>query len=455
MEGLISFLDKVDGYIWGPPLIIFLLGTGIFLTLRYKFIQIRKFRHGVDLITGRYEDPKDEGEITHFQALSAALSATIGTGNIAGVATAIASGGPGAVFWMWVTGALGMVNKYNSALLGLNFRKIDKDGIASGGPMYYLEKGLKQKWLGVLFAFFAAVASFGIGDMVQANSVAKPLEENLGIPSLATGLMVAFLVALVIIGGIKRIGKVASRIVPFMCILYILGALIILLNNIEKLPYAFSLIIKYAFSPTAAAGGFLGSTVAQTLRFGVARGLFSNEAGLGSASIAHSAAKTKEPVREGLVAMLGPFVDTLVICSMTALVIITTGAWKSGLTSSPLSSHAFELGLPVIGKWIVTFGLVFFAFSTMLTWSYYGDRCSEYILGRKAVMPYRWLFVMFIPIGAVVKIDLVWLLTDITNGLMAFPNLIGILGLSGFVATKTNEYFSRTHRPLRKGMLFR
>jgi AGCS family alanine or glycine:cation symporter len=443
MENLISFLDKVDSYVWGPFLIIFLLGTGIFLTIRYRFIQIRKFKHGVGLITGRYEDPKDEGEITHFQALSAALSATIGTGNIAGVATAIVSGGPGAVFWMWVTGALGMVNKYNSALLGLNFRKIDRDGTTSGGPMYYLEKGLKVKWLGWLFAFFGAVASFGIGDMVQANSVAKPLEENLGIPSLATGLIVAVFVGLVIIGGIKRIGKVASKIVPFMCVVYILGALAILFTHFDKLSYAFGLIIKHAFSPTAAVGGFLGTTVAQTIRFGVARGLFSNEAGLGSASIAHSAAKTKEPVREGLVAMLGPFVDTIVICSMTALVIISTGAWTSGLTSSPLSAHAFGLGLPVVGEWIVTFGLVFFAFSTMLTWSYYGDRCSEYILGRKAVMPYRWVFVLFIPVGAMMKIDLVWLITDITNGLMAFPNLIGILGLSGLVARMTKDYFSR------------
>ena len=443
MENLITFLEKVDSYVWGPFLIIFLLFTGIFLTIRYRFIQIRKFGHGVGLISGRYEDPKDEGEITHFQALSAALSATIGTGNIAGVATAIVSGGPGAVFWMWVTGALGMVNKYNSALLGLNFRRLHTDGTASGGPMYYLERGMKTKFLGLLFAFFGAIASFGIGDMVQANSVAKPLEEHLGIPSLVTGLIAAIFVGLVIIGGIKRIGKVASKIVPFMCVVYILGALIILFTHFEKLPYAFSLIIKHAFSPTSAVGGFLGATVAQTIRFGVARGLFSNEAGLGSASIAHSAAKTKEPVREGLVAMLGPFVDTLVICSMTALVIISTGAWTSGLTSSPLSAHAFDLGLPGIGKWIVTFGLVFFAFSTMLTWSYYGDRCSEYILGPKAVMPYRWLFVFCIPVGAVVKIDLVWLMTDIMNGFMAFPNLIGILGLSGFVARMTKDYFSR------------
>jgi AGCS family alanine or glycine:cation symporter len=449
MEELIAVLDKIDGYVWGPPLIIFLLFVGIFLTVRYRFLQITGFRHALGLISGRYEDPRDEGEITHFQALSAALSATIGTGNIAGVATAIAAGGPGAVFWMWITGALGMVNKFASACLGLHFRVIHEDGTASGGPMYYLERGMKLKWLGWLFALFAAVASFGIGDMVQANSVAKPLEEHLGIPSLATGLAAAFLVGLVIIGGIKRIGKVASRIVPFMCIVYVGAALIILLVNFEKIPGAFAMIFEHAFTPTSAAGGFLGATVSQTIRFGVARGLFSNEAGLGSASIAHSAAKTKEPVREGLVAMVGPFIDTLVICTMTALVIVSTGAWSSGLTSSPLSAHAFELGLPFVGKWIVTFGLVFFAFSTMISWSYYGDRCSEYILGRRAIMPYRWIFVLLIPVGAMVKIDLVWLLTDIMNGFMAFPNLVGILGLSGLAVKMINDYFSRPQRPMR------
>ncbi len=455
MEELIAVLEKFDSYVWGPPLIIFLLFVGIFLTIRYRFLQVTRFRHALDLISGKYDDPREEGEITHFQALSAALSATIGTGNIAGVATAIAAGGPGAVFWMWVTGALGMVNKFASACLGLNFRVIHADGTASGGPMYYLERGMKLKFLGWLFAFFAAVASFGIGDMVQSNSVAKPLEEHLGIPSLATGLVAAFMVGLVIIGGIKRIGRVASRIVPFMCIVYVGSAVILLLLHLDRIPQAIVMIFEHAFSPTSAAGGFLGATVAQTIRFGVARGLFSNEAGLGSASIAHSAAKTKEPVREGLVAMVGPFVDTIVICTMTALVIITTGAWKSGLTSSPLSAHAFELGLPYFGKWVVTFGLVFFAFSTMITWSYYGDRCTEYILGSKAVMPYRWLFCLLIPVGAIVKIDLVWLLTDIMNGFMAFPNLVGILGLSGLAVKMINDYFSRPQEPLKSTIPFR
>jgi AGCS family alanine or glycine:cation symporter len=452
MENLIAVLEIIDSYIWGPPLIIFLLFVGIFLTVRYRFLQLTGFRHAIDLISGKYDDPNEEGEITHFQALSAALSATIGTGNIAGVATAIAAGGPGAVFWMWITGALGMVNKFASASLGLRFREIHPDGSASGGPMYYLERGMKLKFMGWLFAFFAAIASFGIGDMVQANSVAKPLEEHLGIPSLATGLVAAFFVGLVIIGGIKRIGKVASRIVPFMCVVYVGSAVVILLLHLEKIPAALSMIFEYAFTPSSAAGGFLGATVAQTVRFGVARGLFSNEAGLGSASIAHSAAKTKEPVREGLVAMVGPFVDTLVICTMTALVIITTGAWKSGLTSSPLSAHAFELGVPQIGRWVVTFGLVFFAFSTMITWSYYGDRCTEYILGRKAVLTYRWVFVLLIPLGAVVKIDLVWLLTDVMNGFMAFPNLVGILGLSGLSVKMIKDYFSRPHERLKSRM---
>ncbi|KPJ68633.1 hypothetical protein AMJ44_06075 [candidate division WOR-1 bacterium DG_54_3] len=449
MEKISAQLELVQSYVGGLPLVVVLLATGIFLTIRYRFIQIKRFRHGLDLISGKYDDPKEAGDITHFQALSAALSATIGTGNIAGVATAIAAGGPAAIFWYWVTGILGMVNKFASAMLGLRYRVLHEDGSASGGPMYYLARGMGLKWLGFLFALFGAIASFGIGDMVQANSVAKPLEENLGVPTYITGGVIGVLVALVIIGGIRRIGKVASRIVPFMCACYVAGALIILILNIDKIPQAFGLIFKHVFTPTAAAGGFVGATVAQTMRFGVVRGLFSNEAGLGSASIAHSAAKTREPVREGLVAMLGPFFDTLIICTMTALVIIITGSWTSGLTSSPLSSYAFDLGLPGIGKWIVTFGLVFFAFSTMISWSYYGDRCTEYILGSKAVMPYRWIFVLCIPLGAIVKIDFVWRLSDITNGLMAFPNLIGIVGLSGVGAKLIKDYFSREQKPLR------
>ncbi|MFQ5870471.1 MAG: alanine/glycine:cation symporter family protein, partial [Candidatus Zixiibacteriota bacterium] len=294
MDSVLSLLSSIQGYVWGPALIILLLLTGIFLTTRNRLVQIRRLPHAIGLISGKYDDPEDRGEITHFQALSAALSATIGTGNIAGVGVAIASGGPGAVFWMWVTGALGMAIKYTSCMLGFHFRVVRPDGSTSGGPMYYLERGLGLKWLGVLFALFAMIASFGIGDMVQANSVAKPLEENLGVPTWLTGIVAAAVVALVIIGGIRRIGKVASRIVPFMCIIYVLGAIIILIANIEKLPGALGLIFKYAFTPMAAGGGILGTAV----REGVARGVFSNESGLGSAPIAHAAAKTKEPVRE-------------------------------------------------------------------------------------------------------------------------------------------------------------
>jgi len=450
MDRFISLLDTVDGYVWGPVLIALLLGTGIFLALRMGFPQIRRFFHALALISGRYDDPKDEGALTHFQALSAALSATIGTGNIAGVATAIAAGGPGAVFWMWLTGFFGMGIKYTECMLGFHFREVHKDGTASGGPMYYLERGLGQKWLGVLFAVFAVIASFGIGDMVQANSVAKPIADNFGIPTWATGIALAVLVGLVIIGGIRRIGRVAAKVVPIMCIVYVLGALIILILRIDAVPGAFSLIISSAFSGKAAAGGFLGATIAQVIRQGVAKGLFSNESGLGSAPIAHAAAKTKEPVREGLVAMVGPSIDTLLICTMTALVIIVTGQWDSGLTSSPLTTKAFTVGLPGEGGWIVAFGLVFFAFSTMISWSYYGDRCAEYLFGKKAITPYRWVFVAVIPLGAWVKIEFVWLLSDIFNAMMAFPNLIGIIGLSPIVYKLSKDYFSREHVPVQR-----
>ena len=450
MDQFISVLDKIDGYVWGPVLIGLLLGTGIFLAIRMGFPQIRRFSHAMALISGRYDDPRDEGSLTHFQALSAALSATIGTGNIAGVATAIAAGGPGAVFWMWLTGLFGMGIKYTECMLGFHYRVLHKDGSASGGPMYYLERGLGQKWLGVLFAGFAVIASFGIGDMVQANSVAKPIADNLGFPAWATGVVLAILVGLVIIGGIRRIGRVAAKIVPFMCVIYVLGALIILISHADKILAAFSLIFGSAFSGTAATGGFLGAGVKQAIQLGVARGIFSNESGLGSAPIAHAAAKTKEPVREGLVAMVGPFIDTLLICTMTALVIICTGQWDSGLTSSPLSARAFSVGLAGYGGWIVVFGLVFFAFSTMISWSYYGDRCAAYLFGEKAVVPYRWVFVLVIPLGAYLKIDLVWKLSDIFNGLMAFPNLIGIIILSPVVYKLSKDYFAREHKPVQK-----
>ena len=451
-----NIVGNLGNIAWGPLTIILLLGAGLYFTIILKFLQVRAFPHAIELISGKYDDPEHKGEVSHFQALSTALSATVGTGNIAGVATAIALGGPGAVFWMWMVAVVGMLLKYSESLLAQKFRVINEDGSVSGGPMYYLEKGLGQKTMGILFAIFTVIASFGIGNMVQANSVAAPLSafftpkgagpEFQGNIKWIIGLILAVLTAAVIIGGIKRIGSFASKIVPFMCLIYVAGAMYILITNFHSLGDAFQLILKHAFTPASAVGGFAGSTVMFTIRMGVARALFSSEAGLGSSPIAHSAARTDEPVREGLVAMLEPFIDTIVICSMTALVIISTGVWNNGQTSSPLTVTAFKTGLkaaPMIGEYIVTFGLVFFAFSTLVSWSYYGDRSAQYLLGQKAVNVYRWVYVCLIPVGAAMKIDLVWNISDIFNALMAFPNLIGILGLSGVVLAMTNDYFKR------------
>jgi len=441
-----NLLNSISSIVWGPVTIIMLVGTGVFITLLIRCIQVSKFFYGISLVTGKFDNPEDKGEITHFQALSAALSATIGTGNIAGVGTAVALGGPGAVFWMWVTAFFGMGLKYGECLLSLKYRTIHEDGSISAGPMYYLEKGLGQKWLGLLFAFFAAVASFGIGNMVQANSVAEPVLTYFGIPKIITGLVIGALVFAVIIGGIKRIGKVASRLVPFMAIFYVLGALAVIVTHIEGLPAAFALIFHDAFTGSAATGGFAGAAVAQAIRFGVARGVFSNEAGLGSAPIAHGAAKTEEPVREGLVAMLGPFIDTIIICTMTALVIILTGAYTEGLTGADLTARAFNIGLPGLGGYIVAIGIMIFAFSTAISWSYYGDRSVEYLLGEKFIFPYRLLYCILLPVGASIQVSVVWTISDIFNALMAWPNLIGLICLSGVIVRTTKEYFADPER---------
>lgn len=456
-----NLLTIISDYVWGPPLIILLVGAGLYLTLRLRFVQFRHLGHAIGLIRSGADSMGEEGDITNFQALCAALSATIGTGNIAGVATAIAAGGPGAIFWMWVTALFGMALKYSSCLLARKYRIIHTDGSASGGPMYFLERGLGLRWLAILFAVFTIVGSLGIGDMVQANSVCDAvggmlrhhgfLREPLSIAggnlvidkdlllSAVIGIVLAFFVALVIIGGIRRIAKVASRIVPIMCIVYICGAMAILIGNRGVLLSGFRLIFTEAFSLRAGVGGLLGTVI----RYGVARGVFSNESGLGSAPIAYAAAKTREPVRAGLVAMLGPLIDTLVICSMTALVIITTGMWNSGLNGAELSTRSFETALPHMGGFIVTFGLVFFAFSTLISWGYYGDRCAEYLFGARAIPVYRWIFVMVIPVGAMMKLTAVWAFCDIMNGLMALPNLIGVLGLSAVVYAATRDYFLR------------
>ncbi len=446
MFNINSLLNTINSFVWGPFTVILLVGTGILTTVLIRGLQVRKLLYGFKLLSGKYEDPSNKGEITPFQALTAAMSATIGTGNIAGVGTAIALGGPGAVFWMWVTAFFGMGLKYSECLLSHKYRVIHDDGSISAGPMYYLEHGLGQKWLGIAFAFFATIASFGIGNMVQANSVAAPLHTFFNIPKLGTGIVIGVLVFSVIVGGIKRIGHLASRMVPAMALFYVVGACLVLYINLGEIPAAFGLIFQDAFTGTAATGGFAGAAVAQAVRFGVARGVFSNEAGLGSAPIAHGAAKTKEPVRQGVVSMLGPFIDTLVICTMTALVILTSGIWKEGLSGSDLTAAAFNAGLPGVGGYIVTFGIVVFAFSTAVSWSYYGDRSVEYLWGPKFIFPYRVLYCLLLPVGATVKLSLVWAISDIFNALMAWPNLIGLLFLSGVVVRSTKEYFSDPDR---------
>ncbi len=443
------FLDFIDRLLWGHLLAPLLLGTGIFLSIRLRFVQFRYFIHGIECLRGKWND-EGKGEITYFQALSTALSATIGTGNIAGVATAIAAGGPGAVFWMWITAIFGMATKFSCCMLAVKFRKIDEKGTVAGGPMYYLEHGLKKRYLGILFAFFTAFASFGIGNMVQANSVVDPFvhafpEHVKRRVSLAIGITMAVFVGIVIIGGVKRIAKVAERIVPFMAAVYVFAALTIIFSNLDKIPSVLKTIFKEAFGIDSITGGAAGYSVQKAIQFGIARGIFSNESGLGSAAIAHAAAKTKEPVREGSVAMLGPFIDTIVICTMTAIVIIISGMHKKGLDGAALSAKAFEVMLPNFGSYVVSFGLVLFAFTTMIGWSYYGDRAVYYLFGEDAVKIYRWIYVILIPIGAVIPLRLVWTLSDIMNALMAFPNLIGLIGLSGYMYDIIKDYERRSY----------
>jgi AGCS family alanine or glycine:cation symporter len=544
--------DFLEHYVWGwpakaPLLALVLLGTGLFVTLRLLFIQVRCFRHAVDITRGKYDNPDDEGDLKHFQALTTALSATVGIGNIAGVAIAIRLGGPGALFWMWVTAFFGMALKYVECTLALMHRKINPDGSVSGGPMYYIEMGLgpKWKWLAFAFAGFAAISSFGGGCMNQSNSLADQVQAQWGVPTVLTGIVFAALVAAVIIGGIRRIGRVTAILAPSMAMMYVAGALIILVINITGIPSAFGLIFTHAFAPEPLVGGGVGS-ILMTLMWGIRRGLFSNEAGQGSAPIAHATAKTTEPVREGMVASLGPFIDTLVICTMTGLVITVTGAYKdkvdqpldlssvemvlaasatdeqlldlrrtreqggeaivevldgrlimgslffhdsvvdealfttddgdpwsgrlsvapddgavsvSGetpeptltgvglLNGAPLTGHAFRKQLGEIGGLIVTLAVVLFAVSTGISWSYYGDRSVEYLFGSGAIPVYRWAFIFFFFVGAVLPLKAVWTYGDVALGLMTFPNLVAVLLLTGGVAAATREYLSREHKP--------
>ena len=437
------WFQKVGNFIWSWPLIILLVGTGLWLTLILRGLQFRTLFHALYLaLIKRREDSNEPGDISHFQALMTALSATVGTGNIAGVATAIAVGGPGAMFWMWITGLVGMATKYSEAILAVKYRTRDKNGNMCGGPMYYLSQGMGQKWLGVLFAIFASIAAFGIGNMVQSNSVAEAVQATFHIPVLITGIVLMISTGLVIIGGIKSIGRVTEWLVPIMIIFYICGAGLILLIYLKDLPVAFYLIFKQAFTPAAASGGFLGAGVMLTIRMGVARGVFSNESGLGSSPIAAAAAQTKNPATQALVSMTQTFIDTIVVCSMTGLVLIVTGCWNNGKNGAELTSIAFSHGLP--GEWgniIVAVGLILFAYSTILGWCYYGEKSIEYLLGERIIFPYRIVYVIFVGVGSLLKLNLVWALADVFNGLMAIPNLIGLLVLSPVIIKETRNYF--------------
>ena len=539
-----QIIQAIDSFVWGPYFLVpLLLGAGLFMSIRLRFLQFRGLPHGLALLSGKYDDELDPGEITHFQALSAALSATIGIGNIAGVATAIHLGGPGALFWMWLTAVLNAPLKYAGIALSHKYRKINKDGSASGGPMYYLDRGLGSKLLAVLFASFTAIASFGIGNMVQSNTVAKTLSRSIGIPAWVTGVVLAFLLWLVIIGGIRRIASVTSRLVPLMSLIYVLTALALIFAKAAEIPAALALIVSSAFNGTAATGGFAGAALSMTIRYGVARGLFSNESGLGSASIAHAAAKTKEPVREGLVGQLGPFIDTLLICTMTGLAIITTGAWQTPLpipfadaesvevrlpgaetgshgepyqgelmiiegnvavdvvflvdgsavddlvfarkgatadeggdaffdgvaevlngaitipilasngdeavpakveipNGAVLTSAAFEMGLGGWAKYVIVFSVALFAFTTAISWSYYGDRSVEYLFGSEAILPYRYIYTFVYFLGSLTAVEFVWDLADLANGCMALPNIIGLILMSGVLAKETEKYMA-------------
>ena len=447
-DQLYLLVQKISDFIWGIPLLILLVGTGIFLTIRLRGLQFRALVHSLYLaLIKRKEAGSAEGDISHFQALMTALAATVGTGNIAGVATAITLGGPGALFWMWITGLFGMATKYSEAVLAVKYREKDELGTMSGGPMYYISKGLGWRWLGALFAILAALSAFGIGNMVQSNSVADAVEATFGVSPWITGLILALATGLVILGGIKSIGRVTAFIVPIMIIFYMSGALAVLVINFRSIPEVFWLVISKAFTPTAAVGGFGGSLMRYAVRWGVARGVFSNESGLGSAPIAAAAAQTKNPISQALVSMTQTFIDTIIVCSLTGFVIISSGLWFSGETGAELTSMAFnevlvwQIGDLKLGGLIVAIGLIFFAYSTVLGWSYYGEKSLEYLLGESSVKPYRWLFCVFVALGAVLDLKLVWSFADIMNGLMAVPNLIGLLGLSGVVVAETQRYY--------------
>lgn len=455
MEAIMAALTVFNNFVWGPPMMVVLVGTGLYITVRIWGMQFRKLGWGLRIFfggaRGKEKGEAEKGDITPFQTVSAALSGTIGNGNIAGVATAIAMGGPGAVFWMWITALVGMATKFGAVTLAIKNRVVDKDGTILGGPFMTIERmlGSRWKWLGILFAIFGAVCAFGIGNAVQTNSMALVMNENFGIPFIATGITLAILAGLVVIGGIKRIGLVAEKLVPWMCIIYIVGSLIIIFARITMLPTAIGEIFKYAFTPRAAFGGFAGATVMMAMRFGVARGIFSNEAGLGSAPIVHSATRIPVPGRQASLGFVEVFIDTIVVCTMTALVILMTGALGTGLTSTALTANAFSRVLGVGGGVVVAAGSLLFGYSTLLTWYYYGSQCGRYLFGKRVSREtvvrwkrgYAYVWVIIAVMGSIWKVDFVWLLTDTLDGAMAIPNLITLLVLGGVVAKMTRDYF--------------
>lgn len=435
-DKLNDVLDKVSGFIWGVPLLILIVGTGLFLTFRIGFLQLRMLPYSLKLAFSFKQDKESEGDISHFQALMTALAATVGTGNIVGVATAIVLGGPGAVLWMWLSAFFGMATKYAEAVLAVKYRIVNEKGQISGGPMYYLERGLKQKWLGVLFAIFGSIAAFGIGNLVQANAISTQLKSTFNVSEWITGIALIIFAGMSIIGGIKSIGRVTAFFVPFMAAFYLLAGIVVLVMNYNLIPSAIAIIFTDAFSGKAVAGGAIGTVI----RYGVARGVFSNEAGLGSAPIAAAAAKTDLPGRQALVSMTQVFIDTIVICSITAITIVMAGLYDDGSTAAgDLTSASFSAFLGTTGSYVITLGLLFFASSTILGWSYYGEKCFSYLFSEKSVIFYRIVFVGMIFVGAVTSLQTVWTFADIMNGLMAIPNLIGLLGLSGVVVYETKR----------------
>ena len=438
---MLEILNEIDAFVWGPPLLVLLVGTGILMTFRLKLLQVFKLPQALGLIFSAKND--GSGDVNSFKALCTALAATVGTGNIVGVATAIKAGGPGALFWMWIAAFFGMATKYSECLLAVKYRTVDANGNISGGPMYYIENGLGKKYkpLAVMFAIFGVLcAYFGIGTFAQVNSIVEITQISAGIPVVYTGIALTVVVAAVTIGGLKSIATVAAKVVPAMALLYFLTTVGIMIVFADQVPAAIATVLNSAFTPTAAQGGFLGATVMLAMRSGVARGVFSNESGLGSAPIVAAAAKTKWAAEQGLISMTGTFIDTIIICTLTGLSLVVSGVWCGPLNGAAMTESAFTMAFPAFGSILLLVGLVLFAFTTILGWNYYGERCVEYLMGVKAILPYRIIFICLIACGPFLKLEEIWVLADIVNGLMAIPNLIALIALSGVVVAETKAY---------------